>query len=314
MTELDLDQAGLPEDLPTVLPVLPLKETVVFPESMTPLAVGQERSISLIDDVVVGDRMLALLTVKDAETGAARLGRRLRVGTRAVIHKMIKVPDGTLRILVQGLDRIRFVAPAGDDPYLVGEFEELPGRRARLTRGRGTHPERAGPVRADHRADALPARGAAARRGERRRPERALPSRRLDSPPEDGRAQDLLETVDVEERLRKVARILGRELEVMELGLEDPVAGRLGDRQGPARVLPPPAAEGDPGRARRGRRPAGRDQRAARADRGERPARGRPQGGTAGGRPPRQAAGGGGRVRGHPHVPRLDPQPALAPS
>ena len=49
------------------LPVLPLKETVVFPESMTPLAVGQERSIKLIDDVVSGERMLALFTVRNPE-------------------------------------------------------------------------------------------------------------------------------------------------------------------------------------------------------------------------------------------------------
>ncbi len=60
MTELDVVDVEIPEERPTVLPVLPLKETVVFPESMTPLAVGQERSIALIDDVVVGDRMLAL--------------------------------------------------------------------------------------------------------------------------------------------------------------------------------------------------------------------------------------------------------------
>jgi ATP-dependent Lon protease len=49
------------------LPVLPLKETVVFPESMTPLAVGQERSVRLIDDVVSGERMLALFTVKNED-------------------------------------------------------------------------------------------------------------------------------------------------------------------------------------------------------------------------------------------------------
>ncbi|MDF2751566.1 MAG: lon, partial [Gaiellaceae bacterium] len=58
MTELDLEQQ-VPVEAPSRLPVLPLKETVVFPESMTPLAVGQERSIKLIDDVVAGERMLA---------------------------------------------------------------------------------------------------------------------------------------------------------------------------------------------------------------------------------------------------------------
>jgi ATP-dependent Lon protease len=67
MSELELEQTEIPEERPSVLPVLPLKETVVFPESMTPLAVGQERSIRLIDDVVAGERMLALLTVKNPE-------------------------------------------------------------------------------------------------------------------------------------------------------------------------------------------------------------------------------------------------------
>src|SRR6185436_12537898 len=83
------------------LPVLPLKETVVFPESMTPLAVGQERSIKLIDDVVSGERMLALFTVRNSEADPPGWDDLYSVGTVAVVHKMIKVPDGTLRILVQ---------------------------------------------------------------------------------------------------------------------------------------------------------------------------------------------------------------------
>ena len=111
--------------MPSQLPVLPLKETVVFPESMTPLAIGQERSIKLIDDVVAGERMLALLTVKNTEVEQPGWDDVYAVGTAAVMHKMIKVPDGTLRILVQGLQRVRLVEPARDDPYLLGEFEVL---------------------------------------------------------------------------------------------------------------------------------------------------------------------------------------------
>ena len=93
------------------LPVLPLKETVVFPESMTPLAVGQERSVKLIDDVVSGERMLALITVRNPEADPPGWDDLYRIGTLAVVHKMIKVPDGTLRILVQGLQRVRLVEP-----------------------------------------------------------------------------------------------------------------------------------------------------------------------------------------------------------
>ncbi|MGH3050393.1 MAG: LON peptidase substrate-binding domain-containing protein, partial [Gaiellaceae bacterium] len=59
--------APIAEELPSQLPVLPLKETVVFPDSMTPLAIGQERSIRLIDEVVSGDRLLALVAVKNDE-------------------------------------------------------------------------------------------------------------------------------------------------------------------------------------------------------------------------------------------------------
>ena len=98
------------------LPVLPLKETVVFPESMTPLAVGQERSVRLIDDVVSGERTLALLTVRNPDADPPGWDDLYDVGTVAVVHKMIKVPDGTLRILVQGLERVRLVTPVEDEP------------------------------------------------------------------------------------------------------------------------------------------------------------------------------------------------------
>src|SRR3954449_5079534 len=113
-------------EYPTALPVLPLKDTVVFPSSMTPLAIGQERSVRLIDDVVSGERLLALITVRNPEIEAPGFDDLYEVGTVAVVHKMIKVPDGTLRILVQGVDRVRLGRRVQDDPYLVGEFEALP--------------------------------------------------------------------------------------------------------------------------------------------------------------------------------------------
>src|SRR5215213_5686113 len=95
--QLGPDQTGF--SFPAVLPVLPLKETVVFPQSMAPLAIGQERSIKLIDDVVAGERMLALVTVKDADIEQPEWDDLFEIGTAAVVHKLIRVPDGTLRIL-----------------------------------------------------------------------------------------------------------------------------------------------------------------------------------------------------------------------
>ena len=128
MSELQIDeqlQAGEIE-IPKALPVLPLKETVVFPQSMTPLAIGQERSIRLIDDAVAGDRVLALVTAKQGDAEQPGWDDIYEVGTAAAVHKMIRVPDGTLRILVQGLRRIRLERRIQDDPYLVGDFVEVP--------------------------------------------------------------------------------------------------------------------------------------------------------------------------------------------
>jgi ATP-dependent Lon protease len=208
----------LGEELPATLPVLPLKETVVFPESMTPLAIGQERSIKLIDDVVGGDRLLALVTVRDEEHETPGWDDIYEVGTAAVVHKMIRVPDGTLRILVQGLRRIKLERQVLEDPYLVGEFVELPDQAEEtkeleaLTRNvQGLFGRIIGLV------PYLPE-------------ELQLAAANVDDPSalcslvastlrlKTDEKQKLLELVDVEERLRDVSRILNRELEVFELG------------------------------------------------------------------------------------------------
>jgi ATP-dependent Lon protease len=91
ISPVQLDDVVVPRELP----LLPLRETVVFPESMTPLAIGQERSIQLIDDVVAGDRMLALVTARDAEIEQPGFDDLYPVGTAAVVHKMIRVPRQT---------------------------------------------------------------------------------------------------------------------------------------------------------------------------------------------------------------------------
>jgi ATP-dependent Lon protease len=208
----------LGEELPATLPVLPLKETVVFPESMTPLAIGQERSIKLIDDVVGGDRLLALVTVRDEEHDPPGWDDLYEIGTAAVVHKMIRVPDGTLRILVQGLRRIKLDRQVLDDPYLIGEFTELPDHAEEtkeleaLTRNvQGLFGRIIGLV------PYLPE-------------ELQLAAANVDDPSalcslvastlrlKTEEKQNLLELVDVEERLRAVSRILNRELEVFELG------------------------------------------------------------------------------------------------
>jgi len=120
--QLDIDEL----ELPSTLPVLPLKDTVVFPDSVLPLAIGQERSVRLVDEVVSGDRLLALVASKDREVEQPGWDDLYEIGTAAVVQKMIRVPDGSLRVLVQGIRRIRLLDRIQEEPYLVGRFVEVP--------------------------------------------------------------------------------------------------------------------------------------------------------------------------------------------
>jgi len=112
--------------LPPGLPVLPLKETVTFPNMLTPLAIGQERSIKLINDVLGGERMLAMVASKNPELDLPGPDDLYDVGVAGVVARMLKVPDGTLRILVQGTQRVRITEFVGTEPYLVARIEEEP--------------------------------------------------------------------------------------------------------------------------------------------------------------------------------------------
>ena len=208
----------LGDELPATLPVLPLKDTVVFPASMTPLAIGQERSIALIDDVVAGDRLLTLVAVENDEAETPGWDDLYRVGTAAVVHKMLRVPDGTLRVLVQGLRRVQIDRLAGEHPYLVAELTELPDQveeskeleaLARTVQGMFAGIVGVLPY--------LPE-------------ELRIATANVDDPSalcslvastirlKSEERQKLLELVDVGERLHEISLILARELEMIELG------------------------------------------------------------------------------------------------
>ncbi len=113
------------EATPSILPVLPLRGTVVFPLTLVPLAAGQPRSLRLIDEVVSGNRMVALVLQKDSDQEAAGPGETYEIGTAANIHQMMRVPDGTVRLAVQGLRRIRVLEWLSEEPYLTARVEEI---------------------------------------------------------------------------------------------------------------------------------------------------------------------------------------------
>ena len=111
---------------PRVLPILPLRNTVVFPMTVVPLAAGQPRSLRLIDDVASGDRLVGLVLQKDPKQEGAGPGETYEVGTIASIHQMMRVPDGTVRLAVQGLRRMRIVEWVAEEPYLKALVEDIP--------------------------------------------------------------------------------------------------------------------------------------------------------------------------------------------
>jgi ATP-dependent Lon protease len=116
----------LPGPLPDSLPVLPLRDTVTYPDTLTPLAVGQDRSIQLVNDVLTGDRMLVMLGSKDPDLETPGPDQLHTVGVAGVVARMLKVPDGSLRILVQAGQRVKIEEWVGEEPYLRARVSELP--------------------------------------------------------------------------------------------------------------------------------------------------------------------------------------------
>jgi ATP-dependent Lon protease len=126
---------GLPE-IPAELPVLPLKDAVVFPEAVAPLAIGEERSIRLIEDVLNRpDRLVVLVASRDPEMAEPGPDALYDVGTVAYVQKMLRVPDGTLRILVNGLVRVVIGPYSSTKPFLAAKVRVIPdvdGRAAQV--------------------------------------------------------------------------------------------------------------------------------------------------------------------------------------
>jgi len=220
-SELDAEDAiRASEPLPDALPVLPLRETVTFPETLTPLAVGQERSIKLVDDVLGANRMLVMVASRDPEKDEPGPPDLHEVGVAGVVARMLKIPDGTIRILVQGAQRVRLGPYVAEEPYLVARISELPDvleespELEALTRNvQRTFSE------IIEQIPYLPE-------------ELQMAVANIDDPAalahliagalriSTEEKQQLLEEVDVAARLRHLSQILARELEVVQLGTQ----------------------------------------------------------------------------------------------
>jgi ATP-dependent Lon protease len=217
MAELRKDKERL---LPDILAVLPLRGTVLFPQAVMPLGAGRASSVRLIEEAVQAGRLVGTVAQRDASEDAPTRAGLHDVGTAAVIHKALKQPDGSLRIVAQGLGRFRIVELVQTEPYLkarieaVGEDEpdddvELQAL-ARSVTSLFESVVALSPVLPDELTAVIAnvdGPGALADLVAATLPNLPLALK-----------QELLETVSVKDRLSKLATALGKEAEVLQLG------------------------------------------------------------------------------------------------
>jgi ATP-dependent Lon protease len=125
----EAEETGETVDIPEVLPILPLKNTVVYPiPILLPLIVGQPRSVKLVDEAVLGNRTIGLVALKDASIDEPGPDDMYWVGSAATIARFAKAPDSTIRIFVQGMERIKIVEFTQTEPYLMARVEVVPDK------------------------------------------------------------------------------------------------------------------------------------------------------------------------------------------
>jgi ATP-dependent Lon protease len=118
----EVEESTIPEELA----MLPLRGVVVYPLTFQALNVGQPRSIQLVDDATLSKQPIGLVASRDADLEEPGPEEVYQIGVAATIHRMIKAPDGTIRLLVQGIERIRIDEWIGAEPYLRARVSALP--------------------------------------------------------------------------------------------------------------------------------------------------------------------------------------------
>jgi ATP-dependent Lon protease len=125
---MNAPKAEVPEDqlkVPKELPVLPLRDIVVYPFIIVPLSVSREKSIKAVDNALSENRMILLLSQKDSQVEDPGEKDLFNIGTVGVIMRMLKLPDGRIRVLVQGVCRARVEEFRSGDPFLVAQIQRV---------------------------------------------------------------------------------------------------------------------------------------------------------------------------------------------
>ncbi|HKY21084.1 MAG TPA: endopeptidase La [Vicinamibacterales bacterium] len=225
-----------PVAIPSELPILPLRDTVLFPSSFLPLAVARESSVRLIEEAIAGSKLVGVFTQRDASVEEPTQDDLHRIGTATHIHKMFKLPDGSLRLIVQGLSRLHLESVTAVRPYLrarVGPADDIVRDEDRLEidalqrniKTNFQHVVSLSPLLSDDlQALAMNI---------------TEPGRLADfiasslATLTTAVKQDVLETIDVRARLDLLNRLLIKEAEVLELGskIQSQVQSEVGKNQ-----------------------------------------------------------------------------------
>jgi ATP-dependent Lon protease len=205
--------------VPDILGLLPLRSALVFPHAVVPLAAGRPSSIRLIEEAAQSGRLVGAVLQKDPSVDAPGGADLHAVGTLTLIHKVLKQPDGTLRLVVQGISRFRVVEVIEATPYLRALVETLPEDEPQDVEGQALARSAASlfqnvialsPTLPDELANVVSGTEPAGQVADlitASLPTLSLPLK-----------QELLETVPVKMRLQKLIAALGKEAEVLELG------------------------------------------------------------------------------------------------
>jgi ATP-dependent Lon protease len=213
-------ELALPEPGPALsdpMPLLPLRAEVVFPQTVVPLIVNRPAGIKLIDEVMLGGKALALVTQRDPEADDPGPDGLYPTACVASVLKMLKFPDGSTRIVVQGGFRARIIAVTATEPYLVGRLEplaeavhggvELDALHHHVTNLFNRMVEQSGQVPEELQVAAM----------NTREPGRLADLLGTHLPFSVEEKQELLAELDVRARMEKLGTLLARQLAIMEL-------------------------------------------------------------------------------------------------
>ncbi len=203
------------------LALLPLRNTVLFPKVVVPLAVGRPKSVKLIEEAVQDETPIAVLTQKEASVDDPTTEDLYQVGTVARILKVVKIADDNYSVIIQGQKRIRLDSMVQEEPYFLGDFEVIDAppeptaeerveiealfRNLKSTAKQVVKfiPEM--PKEASQMVEGVDDPGQLC----------DFVAANMDIEPEE--KQEILETVELEERLTKVVTLLSRQLEVLRV-------------------------------------------------------------------------------------------------